>query len=142
MSSLKTVQQHILDEERRYPGASGDFTSLLTSLIVAAKIISRDVNRAGLARTILGATDSVNVYGEIVMKLDEFAQDTVYRAMGDCGMLCVMASEESAGIIAFTRWQSERRLCPAVRPARRLLEHRREHQHRYDFLDSPEDYFG
>ena len=100
MSSLKTVQQHILDEERRYPGASGDFTSLLTSLIVAAKIISRDVNRAGLARTILGATDSVNVYGEIVMKLDEFAQDTVYRAMGDCGMLCVMASEESAGIIA------------------------------------------
>ena len=99
MSSLKTVQQHIQDEERLHPGATGDFTALLTSLIVAAKIISRDVNRAGLAKTVLGETDVVNVYGETVMKLDEFAQDTICQAMGISGQLCVMASEESEGII-------------------------------------------
>ena len=99
MKSIRTVQQHILDEERKHPEATGDFTSLLTHLTVAAKIISRDVNRAGLAKTILGETDSVNVYGETVMKLDEFADITIYRAMGNCGMLCVMASEESNGII-------------------------------------------
>jgi fructose-1,6-bisphosphatase I len=99
MSSIKTVQQHILDEEKLHVGARGDFTSILTSLTVAAKIISRDVNRAGLAKTVLGETDNVNVYGETVMKLDEYADDTLYRAMGSTGLLCAMASEESEGVI-------------------------------------------
>jgi fructose-1,6-bisphosphatase I len=98
MSKITTVQQHILDEGRRIPGATGDFTSLLTSLIVAAKIISREVNHAGLA-TILGETGEVNVQGEKVQKLDEFAQETICRAMGHSGHLCCMASEESDGII-------------------------------------------
>jgi len=99
MSEFKTVQQHILDQERLHPQATGDFTSLLTSLTVAAKIISRDVNRAGLAANVLGKTDTINVHGETVMKLDEFAEVTIQRAMGSCGMLCVMASEEREGII-------------------------------------------
>lgn len=98
MSKIRTVQQHILDEERLYPGATGDFTALLTSLIVAAKIISREVNKAGLVK-ILGETDNVNVHGETVMKLDEFAQQTICRAMGHSGHLCAMASEESENII-------------------------------------------
>lgn len=98
MSKITTVQQHILDEERLYPGATGDFTALLTSLTLAAKIISREVNQAGLVR-ILGETGEINVHGEAVQKLDEFAQQTIYRAMGHSGHLCVMASEESEGII-------------------------------------------
>ncbi len=98
MSKITTVQQHILDEERLHPEATGDFTQLLTSLIVAAKIISREINKAGLVK-ILGETGNINVQGEIVMKLDEFAQQTIYRAMGSCGHLCVMASEEEEGII-------------------------------------------
>ena len=99
MNPIKTVQQHILDEQRRHPGVTGDFTDLMTSLIVAAKIISRDVNRAGLAKTVLGETDSVNVYGETVMKLDDFAQQVICQTLGNCGRVCVMASEESEGII-------------------------------------------
>src|SRR5688572_14612238 len=98
MSKIKTVQQHILDEERLYPGATGDFTALLTSLTLAAKIISREVNQAGLVK-ILGETGEVNVQGERVQKLDDFAQETICRAMGHSGHLCVMASEESEGII-------------------------------------------
>src|SRR6266571_555541 len=98
MSKIRTVQQHILDEERLYPEATGDFTSLLTSLIVAAKIISREVNKAGLVK-ILGETGGINVHGEKVQKLDEFAQQTIYRAMGHSGHICVMASEESEGLI-------------------------------------------
>src|SRR5215475_7413317 len=95
---ITTVQQHILDQERLHPEATGDFTALLTNLIVAAKIISREVNKAGLVK-ILGETDNINVHGEVVMKLDEFAQQTIYRTMGNCGHLCVMASEEAEGII-------------------------------------------
>src|SRR5262245_35383741 len=98
MSKIKTVQQHILDEERLHPGARGDFTALLMSLTLAAKIISREVNRAGLG-LVLGATGEVNVHGEQVKKLDEFAQQIIVRAMGHGGHLCVMASEESEDII-------------------------------------------
>jgi fructose-1,6-bisphosphatase I len=98
MSKITTVQQHILDQERLHPEATGDFSQLLTSLIVAAKIISREVNKAGLVK-ILGETGNVNVHGEVVQKLDEYAQQTISRTMGDCGHLCVMASEESEGII-------------------------------------------
>src|SRR2546427_9579282 len=91
-TKIKTVQQHILDEERLHPGATGDFTALLTSLTLAAKIISREVNKAGLVK-ILGETGEINVHGESVQKLDEFAQQTICRAMGHNGHLCVMASE-------------------------------------------------
>src|SRR5438552_9204422 len=97
-TKIKTVQQHILDEERLHPGASGDFTALLNSLTLAAKIISREVNKAGLV-TILGETGEVNVHGESVQKLDEFAQNMIYHAMGHNGHICVMASEESEDII-------------------------------------------
>lgn len=98
MTKFKTVQQHILDEEKLYPGATGDFTALLTSLTLAAKIISREVNQAGLVR-IIGETGDINVHGESVQKLDTFAQNTIYRAMGHSGHLCVMASEEAEDII-------------------------------------------
>src|SRR5215510_7199787 len=97
-NKIKTIQQHILDEERLHPGATGDFTALLTTLTLAAKIISHEVNKAGLVK-ILGETGNVNVYGEAVQKLDEFAQQTICRAMGHNGHLCVMASEESENII-------------------------------------------
>src|ERR1041385_2840342 len=97
-NKIKTVQQHILDEERLHPEATGDFTALMTTLTLAAKIISREVNKAGLA-TILGETGEVNVHGDSVTKLDVFAQHTIFRAMGHNGHLCVMASEESEDII-------------------------------------------
>src|SRR4249920_1768113 len=98
MSKITTVQQHILDQERLYPRATGDFTALLTSLTVAAKIISREVNKAGLVK-ILGETGETNIQGEKVQKLDEFSQDTITRTMGHSGHVCVMASEESEDII-------------------------------------------
>src|SRR5262245_35897947 len=97
-TKIKTVQQHILDEERLHPGATGDLTALLTTLTLAAKIISHEVNKAGLVK-ILGDTGDINIHGESVQKLDEFAQHTICRAMGHNGHLCVMASEESADII-------------------------------------------
>ena len=98
MSKIKTVQQHILDEERMHPEATGDFTALMTSLTLAAKIISREVNMAGLVK-ILGGTGETNLHGDSVQKLDIFAQETICRAMSHNGHLCAMASEESEDII-------------------------------------------
>jgi fructose-1,6-bisphosphatase I len=67
-------------------------------LTIAAKVISYQVNRAGLA-DIFGETGEANVTGDLVRRLDRIAQDTIYRAMDHGGHLCVMVSEESPDMI-------------------------------------------
>jgi len=93
-----TVTEHILMKQRENPEATGAFTELLSELTVAAKIISRDVNKAGIV-DILGYAGRENIYGEEVQKLDEFANRTIIERMCHIGQLCVMASEENADII-------------------------------------------
>ncbi len=91
--NLITIERHILQQQRNYPGASGMFTNLLYDIALAARIISREVNKAGLAN-ILGSTGKENVQGEVVQKLDRYA-DRVISDMNDhTGRLCMMASEE------------------------------------------------
>ncbi len=93
-----TITQHIQQQQRVNPQATGAFTTLLNELVVAAKVISREVNKAGLA-DILGATGKVNVQGEHVQKLDDFANHVVIERMQHIGQLCCMASEEDADLI-------------------------------------------
>ncbi len=96
-----TVSRHILDNQHLHPEATGELSSLLIELIVAAKTIAAEVNRAGLA-DILGQAGKTNVQGEDVQKLDEYANSLIKRRMSRCGYLCVMASEEEADIIPVT----------------------------------------
>ncbi|BCO08910.1 fructose-1,6-bisphosphatase class 1 [Desulfolithobacter dissulfuricans] len=93
-----TVSRQLMDCQKLHPEATGELTGLLSELIVAAKIISAEVNMAGLA-DILGQSGKTNVQGEDVQKLDEFANSTIKRRMEQCGYICVMASEEEDGII-------------------------------------------
>jgi fructose-1,6-bisphosphatase I len=93
-----TITQHLLNEQRLNPEATGAFTTLLNELIVAAKVISREVNKAGLA-DILGATGKINVQNEQVQKLDVFANNVVIERMQHIGQLCCMGSEENADLI-------------------------------------------
>lgn len=95
---LVTIERHILDEQQKHPGASGDLTNLLYDIALASKIISREVNKAGLA-DILGRAGSTNVSGDEVKKLDVFANDWIFRAIDHTGRVCVMASEENDDII-------------------------------------------
>ena len=50
-----SLHQFILRQERLHPEATGEFTNLLTDIALAAKIINREVTRAGLV-DILGLT--------------------------------------------------------------------------------------
>ncbi len=93
-----TVSRQIMDCQMLHPEATGELTGLLNELIVAAKIISAEVNMAGLA-DILGQSGKTNIQGEEVQKLDVFANQTIKRRMEQCGYICVMASEEEEGII-------------------------------------------
>jgi fructose-1,6-bisphosphatase I len=94
--TLMTLGRHIDEGERSYPNATGDFSGLLSDLAIAVKLIWREVSKAGLM-DILGSTDKRNHSGDEVKKLDEFADETIYKAMDHGGHLCVMASEESEG---------------------------------------------
>jgi len=89
-----TISRFLVEQERYYPEATGAFTSILYDIALAAKIIQREVNKAGLV-DILGGTGDENVHGEQVQKLDMFANDVLYRALDHTGHIAVLASEES-----------------------------------------------
>ena len=93
-----TLDRHILERQRRIPGASGDFTGLFQSIALAGRVIASKVAKAGLA-DVLGATGAVNVQGETVQKLDELANNVLVRCVEAGGHVCVMASEEDESII-------------------------------------------
>jgi fructose-1,6-bisphosphatase I len=100
---LLTVQQHILEEQRRHhPQASGEFSWLLSGITLATKIVAAQVRRAGLAG-ILGVTRDINVQGETVQKLDVIANLTLLQFLGNRGNVAVMASEENADPVIVER---------------------------------------
>lgn len=96
--SVVTIGRHIVDQERLFPEATGAFSNILYDMALAAKLISREVNKAGLV-DILGATGNRNVHGEVVKKLDEFADEVIFKAFDHTGLLCCMASEENEEIL-------------------------------------------
>lgn len=94
LNRVVTIESFILEQERRHaPGASGDLSNLLYDIALAAKIINSHVRMAGLA-DILGAAGGINVQGEVVQKLDEFANETMKHALLRTGRVCLLASEE------------------------------------------------
>jgi fructose-1,6-bisphosphatase I len=97
-NKVVTIERHIIEQERATHG-TGDFSGILRDLCLAFKIIYREVTRAGLV-DILGATERENVQGEIVQKLDDFANEVIFRAMDHGGHLCAMASEENEDLLA------------------------------------------
>ena len=97
-SKLVNVQQFIADQQQLHPEARGALTRMLWDLTLATKIISREVNKAGLVE-LLGMTDRENVQGEQVAKLDDYAQNVIERTMERGGHCCIMASEETKDLI-------------------------------------------
>ncbi len=97
-AQFMTLARHIIEEEKKHPQATGELSALLHDLSLAAKVISLEVNKAGLV-DILGFTGSHNIHGENVKKLDIFAHEMMVHAMDHGGHLCVMASEEEDDVI-------------------------------------------
>ncbi len=96
--TIITIERHILEEQKYHPEATGILTALLYDIALSGKYIASRTCRAGLM-DILGATDNFNIQGEQVMKLDELADDTIYRLNDHTGRLAVMASEEHSDIM-------------------------------------------
>ena len=78
--NVKTLGQFIIEKQGDFPYAKGELSRLLRDIGIAAKIVNRDVNKAGLI-DILGETGETNVQGERVKKLDIFANDQFIAAL-------------------------------------------------------------
>ena len=98
MSNLITIERHILEQQKFFPEAHGELTDLLNDVAFAAKLVRKEVVRAGLV-DILGLTGSTNVQGEEVKKLDIFANEKIISAIGQHGRFAIMGSEENEEII-------------------------------------------
>ncbi len=93
-----TLGQFIIEKQADFPYAKGELSRLLRDIGIAAKIVNREVNKAGLAE-ILGETGDVNIQGEKVKKLDVFANEQFIAALKAGGECCAIASEENEDII-------------------------------------------
>ncbi len=102
MSKVVTLNEFILDRQSEFPFASGELSRLLSDISVAAKIVSRDVRKAGLVDHILGAHGNTNVQGEEQQKLDVVADEQFIKAFENGGEVCGIASEENDNFVAFT----------------------------------------
>ncbi len=89
-----TLIQHLRRRQNMAEGATGEFTSLMMEILVAAKFVSLQVNNAGLGENILGLTGRVNIQGEEVQKLDEYANEIFTKLLGNSGLICAITSEE------------------------------------------------
>ncbi len=90
-----------MKKQADFPGASGELSRLLNDIAVAAKIVTRDVRRAGLVDNILGAQGEVNVQGEQQQKLDVVADNQFIKMFEMGGEVCGIGSEENDNYMAF-----------------------------------------
>ncbi|MGH9677100.1 MAG: class 1 fructose-bisphosphatase, partial [Candidatus Acidiferrum sp.] len=77
-----------------HPRATGEFSWLLSGITLAGKLIASRVRRVGLTG-LLGTLEQENVQGEIVQKLDMFANQALEQCLAGRGNVGVMASEEN-----------------------------------------------
>ncbi len=93
-----TLTQFMIEERRRFPGASGDFNALILDVALACKCIARAVAQGELAGLHGNHDDaaggSVNVQGETQKKLDVLSNEVFIRRTEWAGNLAGMASEE------------------------------------------------
>ena len=100
MVKIKTLGEFIIEKQNDFPHASGELSSLLESINLAAQIVNREMTKAGLA-DIIGAAGEENVQGEEQQKLDVYANEQFKAALEARDQVCGIASEEESEFVAF-----------------------------------------
>jgi len=101
--NLKTLGEFIIDRQQDFPGSSGDLSRILSAIRLASKIVSQQVNKAGLARHILGGAGTENIQGEAQQKLDVYADERFIEALKNRGDVCGIGSEENDDFIELNK---------------------------------------
>ncbi|MEG0279310.1 MAG: class 1 fructose-bisphosphatase [Morganella sp. (in: enterobacteria)] len=103
---MKTLGEFIVEKQQDFSHATGELTALLSAIKLGAKIIHRDINKAGLV-DILGTNGISNVQGEVQMKLDLYANEKLKAALKARGEVAGIASEEEDDIVIFEGGRAE-----------------------------------
>jgi fructose-1,6-bisphosphatase I len=98
MNNFMTPGQFIIEKQADFPYAKGELSRLLRDIGIAAKIVNREVNKAGLM-DILGSAGHTNIQGESQQKLDVYANEQFISALRSGGECCIVASEENEDFI-------------------------------------------
>ena len=95
-----TLNEFIVQQQNALPYAKGDLTRLLSHIVIAARIVNREVNMAGLV-DILGETGEENIQGETVKRLDVFANEQFKAILGSSIEVCGLVTEEEEDVVSF-----------------------------------------
>lgn len=95
-----TLNEFIIARQKDFPYAKGELSRLLHHIGIAAKIVSKKVNMAGLV-DILGESGSTNIQGEEQKKLDVYADKQFISALRTSGECCGLVTEEKKEMVTF-----------------------------------------
>jgi fructose-1,6-bisphosphatase I len=116
MYDIVTLQAHILQQQARYPDATGTFSWILSAISISAKMIAAQVRRARL-EDVLGTAGEENVQGEQQQKLDVIANEILLRLLGGREGVAIVASEENEEpVILRAQNDGETRYCVLFDP--------------------------
>jgi fructose-1,6-bisphosphatase I/sedoheptulose-1,7-bisphosphatase len=93
LTDRTTLTQYLIEERRRFPGASGELNALILDVALACKAISKRI-AYGAIDGVLGSAGTANVQGETQQRLDVLANEIFMRANEWGGALAGMVSEE------------------------------------------------
>lgn len=106
MKKVTTLGEFIIERQADFPFAKGELSRLLSAIRLAAKVVNREVNKAGLMDNILGAVGTENVQGEAQQKLDVYANIQMINSLKAQHEVCGIGSEENEDFIAFDSGES------------------------------------
>ena len=101
MNKVTTLGEFIVERQADFPFAKGELSRLLSAIRLAAKVVNREVNKAGLVDDLLGSAGKENVQGETQQKLDVYANIQMINALRAQQEVCGIGSEENEDFIAF-----------------------------------------
>jgi fructose-1,6-bisphosphatase I len=98
--NILTLDEFTIQQLRQVPTATGELSTLLRDIGLAAKRVNVEVNKAGLV-DILGDAGTINVQGEDVKKLDIYANNQFMGVLKH-GISCAgIGSEEMDDFVVF-----------------------------------------
>ena len=94
----QTLGEFIIENQSSFQYSSGELSSLINSIRLAAKVVNHEVNKAGLV-DIIGTVGDTNIQGEDQQKLDVYANEKFIQTLTNRNIVCGIASEEEDDFI-------------------------------------------
>ena len=99
LNKNQTLGEFIIKNQTSFKYSSGELSSLINSIRLAAKVVNHEVNKAGLV-DIIGSTVEQNIQSEKQQKLDVYANEKFINTLINRNIVCGIASEEEETFIS------------------------------------------